>query len=50
LGAQNLSGAAWASLWPGFATFGLLFSFLTLHLGLKGIEPKLREMENIELE
>lgn len=46
---SNLYMAPWATLWPGLAIFGIVFSSLILHIGLQGYDPKLRELENIEL-
>ena len=46
---MNLYNAPWATLWPGLAIFGLVLSFFVLHVGLQGYDPKLRELENLEL-
>ncbi len=50
---SNVSGhlfdAPWATLWPGLAIFGIVLSFLIFHVGLQGYDPKLRELENLEL-
>ncbi|MBY8990182.1 MAG: hypothetical protein KGD58_05470 [Candidatus Lokiarchaeota archaeon] len=45
----NLSEAPWASLWPGFALFGLIFGLFAVHADLQGYELPLRELENVEL-
>lgn len=37
--------APWAFLWPGFALFELIISFLILHVGLKGFDHKSRITE-----
>lgn len=46
----NLYDAPWATLWPGLAIFGLVLSFLVLHVGLQGYDPNLRMLKEIELE
>ena len=42
--------APWATLWSGLAIFGLVSSFLIFHIGLQDYNPKLRELERLELE
>lgn len=49
-GRLHLYDAPWATLWPGLAIFGLVLSFLIFHVGLQGYDPKLRELENLDLE
>ncbi|MHA2181371.1 MAG: hypothetical protein ACXAAH_08100 [Promethearchaeota archaeon] len=39
--------APWASLFPGLAIFGIVFSFLLLHIGLQDHGPKNREFTNL---
>ncbi len=41
-----LSEAPWASLWPGFAIFGIVLSFLLLHIGLQDYQPKSKVESN----
>ncbi|MFX1344834.1 MAG: ABC transporter permease subunit [Promethearchaeota archaeon] len=41
--------APWAVLWSGLAIFVLVLSFLIFHVGLQSYNPKLRELENLEL-
>ncbi|MHA2007554.1 MAG: hypothetical protein ACXABO_07930 [Promethearchaeota archaeon] len=36
IGRQNPFDAPWASLFPGLAIFGMMFSFLILYVGLQG--------------
>jgi len=42
MGGQLLSEAPWASLWPGLTIFGIVLSFLLLHIGLQDYQPKIR--------
>lgn len=44
-----LYAAPWAILWSGLAIFVLVSSFFIFHIGLLGYNPKLRELENVEL-
>ena len=37
-----LSEAPWASLWPGLTIFGIVLSFLLLHIGLQDYQPKIK--------
>ena len=49
-GGLFLSGAPWASLWPGLVVFGLVFSFFLSHINLRGFDHKLNELKELELE
>ncbi len=42
MGGIFLSEAPWASLWPGLTIFGIILSFLFLHVGLQDYQPKIR--------